>query len=536
MQSFFYKLISSKSKTFLAFCFCFILGAAVASFADFGVFFEKISICALSVLFLLICFWQHQAVRFILFSIFFVLVGMLRCLMVFPENSPDFIHYYEGKTVEFYGKVIEEPDVRIDKAYYVIEAASVKPVVRVSKKKRVKGGDVEENYDSSFTPSDSENQAVTGRVLVNHQLYPQFSYGDEVKVFCNLQKPKINDDDTFRYDKYLAKQSIWVFCSNAKISALQEGGGSWIFRMILWCKRAVARKIEQLWPEPQSGFMAGILYGSRAGLPEKIMENFSRTGVTHIIAVSGSNISIIAVNLMSICIIVGMYRRKAFWLMVGLIILFVIFTGASASVVRAGIMGIIALIAERVGRPSRMTNVLVATATGMAIFNPFILLWDAGFQLSFLATIGLVYISPLLKASAMKLRIPKWSFLQVTMENLITTLAAIIATTPLILYQFGRFSVVAPLVNILILWIIPYLMLCGFLALIAGFIYMPLGQFCAGVAQWGMDYVLWTVSSFGAQEWSAIPLRIPLWLMGLSYAAMFSTTRLIKKEGKISVK
>jgi competence protein ComEC len=169
-------------------------------------------------------------------------------------------------------------------------------------------------------------------------------------------------------------------------------------------------------------------------------------------------------------------------------------------------MGILALIAERIGRPARMTNVLVATAALMTLQNPLVLIWDAGFQLSFLATIGLVYVSPLLKHYFENIRtfvvetrliasLPGvGKIIDVTMENLMTTLSAIIATLPLILYQFGRLSTVAPLVNILILWTVPYLMLFGFLALMISFIYFPLGQLFAGIAKLGMDYILWIVN------------------------------------------
>ena len=464
---------------------------------------------------------------------------MLRSLFIIPDNASNLIHHYEGQKVEFRGIVTEEPDVRVDKVYYVVKTSSafVIPTEAAAEWRNPSNvGTVTQALRDSSTPpatvgagsarndkakNTKMEQVVTGRVLVNYQLYPQFSYGDEVKVFCKLQKPKINDDDTFRYDKYLAKQNIWVFCTNAQITRLDEGKGNIIFASILKFKNLIAHQLEKLWQEPENSFMAGILYGSKAGLPQKLMDNFSKTGVTHIIAVSGSNISIIAVNLMAVCIAIGLYRRKAFWVMVALIILFVIFTGASASVVRAGIMGIIALIAERIGRSSRMTNVLVATAAIMTLQNPYVLVWDAGFQLSFLATIGLVYISPILKKYVEKIKLPEWKIVEVTMENLVTTLSAIIATLPLILYQFGRLSTVAPLVNILILWTIPYLMLFGFLALITSFIYFPLGQLLAGVAKFGMDYILWIVNFFGSQSWSAVNVSIPLWSMVIMYIVMY---------------
>jgi competence protein ComEC len=105
-------------------------------------------------------------------------------------------------------------------------------------------------------------------------------------------------------------------------------------------------------------------------------------------------------------------------------------------------------------------------------------------------------------------------------ENFYTTIAAIIFTLPLILFQFGTLSIVAPLVNVLILWIIPWLMLGGLVALAVGIFFLPLGRFIAGGVGVGMDYVLWVVSWFGSLSWSAASLRIPVYLMALSYSLL----------------
>ena len=168
-------------------------------------------------------------------------------------------------------------------------------------------------------------------------------------------------------------------------------------KKILWLKAQVQTQLEKLWPEPESSFMAGLLYGSKSGLPKELSNNFSRTGITHIIAVSGFNITIIASVLMTLAIAAGLDRRRAFWLVVGAEIFFVVFTGLSASAVRAGVMGVLALTAQYIGRTSRIGNALAFTAAVMVLVNPYVLLYDAGFQLSFLATIGLVYVSPWLE-------------------------------------------------------------------------------------------------------------------------------------------
>src|SRR3989339_569191 len=161
-------------------------------------------------------------------------------------------------------------------------------------------------------------------------------------------------------------------------------------------KQSIQARVDSLWVEPESSLMAGLLYGARSGFSAQVNNDFSRAGITHIVAISGYNISVVSKILMSLLLLIGLNRRRAFWFAIFGIILFVIFTGASASVVRAGVMGVIVLLASQMGRLSRIGNILVFTAAVMLLFNPFVLVWDAGFQLSFLSTMGLVYLAPIL--------------------------------------------------------------------------------------------------------------------------------------------
>jgi competence protein ComEC len=483
------KIFESKSKTFLAFCFCFIFGVGISSaiFVSRDLLFP-LFISFWIILFFIVILWSKKEFRFFLFCFLFFFLGGMRYFVSIPENIPSHIRYYNGQKLTITGWVSEEPAVGQADVGYVI-------------------------YDKS--------ESVSGKVLVKLPLYPRYNYGDELSLTCNLVAPKNYADSNFNYQQYLARQGIWSVCQRPiPLSNFQlvNGKGNSVLKKILWLKSGVGNQIDRLWPEPKSSFMAGLLYGARSGLPKELTTNFSRTGITHIIAVSGFNISIIASVMMVLLIGAGLYRRQAFWLAVSGIILFVLFTGASASVVRAGIMGIIVLIAQQLGRLSRVGNVLAITAALMLLFNPYILIWDAGFQLSFLATIGLVYISPILQISKSSDR----SQLVATItsgvyETLTQTLSAIIATLPLILFQFGRLSIVAPLVNVLVLWIIPWLMLFGFLAVVISFVFFPFGQVIAWIGGIGLDYVIIIVNWFGKKSWSAMDFSLPWWGMILSY-------------------
>ena len=484
------QIINSKSKTFLAFCFCFLAGVFIASIMQLqsGLLYLYLSLfISIS---LLIYFWRNKVVVFFVICVLCFVVGLARYVFAFPTTP-----LQEGEQT-FTGIVSSEPDVRVDGV----------------------------NYRICILQSEICN-------LVKSGLYPRYNYGDELQVTCKLKKPD---------GMYYARQGTFLSCERPDINRIGSGKGNFLMAKILALKHIVAERVNRLWHEPQASFMAGLLYGYRGGLGD-LNDLFNRTGVTHIVAISGYNISIIAMVLCTICVQLYIPRKKAFWLVGTGIVLFVIFTGAGASVVRAGIMGLIVLFAKQIGRMSQAGRVLVFTAVLMCLQNPLVLVWDAGFQLSFVATLGLVYLSPIvgnwiatsasgllamtvaqksLRGARNERRGNLFRFRSAVMETFVATLSAIIATLPLILYQFGRLSIVAPIVNILILWTIPYIMLAGFLAVMASFIFYPLGKLISWLALLGLNYVIEIVKWFGSLFFAAVDLTIPAWLMFAMYVFM----------------
>jgi len=469
-------IINSKSKTFLAFCFCFISAVGIFSGLEFPKYWQyRLFILGLVVGVFLILFWQKFWWRFGLACALFFILGGLRFMLSVPENSPANIVFYNGENKIVSGEIVGEPDARLDSVRYIVR-----------------------------TPP--------GKILVKLSLYPEYKSGDTLTVQCALQASKNFPDSNFRYDNYLARLGVWSVCGSPQVITVVPVAR---INFLYAFKAKVNSQVEKLWPEPQSSLMAGLLYGARGGFTPELLNDFSRVGVTHIIAISGYNISVVAAVLLIVLIRCGLYRHQAFYVCVGGIILFVLFTGASASVVRAGIMGIVVLIAQQLGRLSRIGNVVALTAAVMLLINPYVLVWDAGFQLSFLATLGLVYLSPTIeKRLAHIVKAPT------IRAVLATTLSAIVATLPLILYQFGRLSLVAPVVNVLVLWLIPYLMLFGFMAVIMSWMVWPLGQVLAWITGLGLNYVIILTQWLGAKSWAALELSVPLMAMFLMYAGL----------------
>ena len=475
------EIIKSKSKTFMMFCSCFLAGIVFFSWQKEKIDFVWL-ITPLAVLFgFTFIFRAERIARFVFLGLIIFTLALVRFNLALPEKHENYLRFYNGDNYSFTAWVAAEPDVRIDGVRYIMASEDEK-----------------------------------GRAVVRYNLYPRLEYGDRVRLNCDLVEPEPIED--FRYDMYLAKFGVFSICYNPVINKIEGERGNGLMKAVLRVKTAFSDKVNRLWHEPYGSFMAGLLYGYRGGLGE-LQEDFNITGVSHIVAISGYNISIVAAILITFFVHLWIPRKRAFWLVSVSIILFIIFAGASASVVRAGVMGFLVLLAKQLGRVNRINNALFLVVVLMASHNPFVLVWDAGFQLSYLATLGLIYFSPALQVGVEKY-LP-WRGVAALRESFVSTLAAIIFTLPLTLYLFGRLSSVALLVNILILWLIPFLMAFGFAAVVLSFLFYPLGQGLAWLAWFGLKYITTVVEWFAGLPFAAFAFKTPLWLVILLYTGLF---------------
>lgn len=266
--------------------------------------------------------------------------------------------------------------------------------------------------------------------------------------------------------------------------------------------------LDRLLPEPQAGLLAGILFGTKAALGRHLTDVFIATGTIHIIALSGQNVSII-VTLLTTTLLGFVSRRIASLLILLVLGLFLWFVGPSASLVRAVIMGYLTLFAVISGRQSRSLLSLTLAVSTMLVLYP---LWitDPGFQLSVLATLGIILFGGTPKIDDRRPNIEKpnlpsvfhlqrpvsilhplssycWSIIK---DDLRITLAAQLFTTPLIFFHFHRVSLVAPLTNVLIGWTMPFIMGFGWAAALAGYVWLPLGIIPAWSAWVLLTYVI----------------------------------------------
>jgi competence protein ComEC len=360
------------------------------------------------------------------------------------------------------------------------------------------------------------------KILINSDIYPEYQYGDELKVSCTLQEPKNYEDSKFDYQMYLAKDGIYRICNKAQITAVAKNKGNRFYSVILAVKNKFEARLSAIFPDPEGAYLKGLLLGGSKRMTKDLSDAFQRTGTTHTVAVSGYNVTIVAAFLMEAGILIGLWRQQVFSFAVLGIILFVLMTGAPSSAVRAGVMGALVIWAMKEGRLANSQNAILLAAGVMLLVNPLLLRYDAGFQLSFLATLGIVYLSPLLENLVLKFwraprifgggRTPK-----LIQETVILTMSAMIFVLPVILNSFEKLSLVSPFANFVILPAIPYIMGMGFAAGMTGFIFVPLGTLVGFVPYILLKVELIVVQWMANLPWASVEVKNFGWKYILAY-------------------
>jgi len=451
----------------------------------------------------LLIIWRRDSLltRAHLCLLFFMLGAMRLALArpTFDENS--LVVWNDQGARAMIGDVIEPPEVRD----YTTQVRVAIARVRVG----------------------NEWRTVTGLALVNAPREGDVRYGDRIQIYGEPATPFESED--FSYKEYLARQNIHSVVrvySGAKI--LERDLGNPFFATLYKLRDHAHRAILATFPEPAASLLAGILLGVESGIPRDLRDAFSATNTAHIVAISGFNIAIIAGILTQFT--GRLTQRGAVFIVVAGLVAYTLLVGASASVVRAAVMGSLTVLARALKRPNDALNALAASAIGMTAWNPFFL-YDVGFQLSFLATLGLIlYVTPLTRTfekffarftSSERAK----QIVGGLSDSLIVTLAAQITTTPLIVFAFHRFSPIGLVANFLVLWAQPAVMIFGGIATLAAMIVQPIGQVLAWLA---LPFLEWTIRV--VQAIAALPLpvieigRMDVLALFAGYALIFGAT------------
>ncbi len=357
-------------------------------------------------------------------------------------------------------------------------------------------------------------ETTKGRILIIKRIYPQYQYGDVLKVFGKLTEPENSAD--FDFKKYLAKDLVYSEMFFPTIEKIKYTPKSGSLAFLFFLKDKFEDNLRKILPEPHSSLADGMLLGNEGVLSSDLINAFRKTGTIHMLVLSGYNITVVGVFIMAILAFFAPPFVAWSASLLG-ILAFTLMSGAAPAAVRSAIMAVIGLLAFRSGRKSVAILALLWAALIMVIYNPMLLRFDRGFQLSFLATLGLIVASPFFKKIFWFL--PNFASLR---ESAAASLAAQIFVLPLLLSWGGEISWLSPLANIIIVGVVPIIMFFSFFGALGFFLFHFLGELIATPAYFLISWQLFFVKFFADLPHTTIQFNFfPIFLLSMIYAALF---------------
>lgn len=464
----------------------FSLGVLLYSFFSFGWFGICFSVF-LGVLFLGLQYWKKNSL-YLMVSVLAVTAacGMVRVELV-PRTLPEPFLSLIDTAVTIEGIVVADPDIRETNQRLTLEVS---------------------------------REDATTKVLVVAPIFPKVRYGEKIQASGTFVTPEPFETDNgrvFRYDTFLAKDGVFALIKNAHVEVIggREGALENIRGALSDFKFTGLDALGETLPEPQASLAGGLILGGKQGLGENLLNDFIRSGLIHIVVLSGYNVMIVSQFILILFGFVSKSKRFATSAAAVTIGAFVLAAGAGAASVRAGIMAGIGLYARASGRTYDALRALLFAGVLMLLWNPLTLAFDPGFQLSFIATLGLIFGIPILEKH---LTCIGNAFLR---EITSATVAAQIAVLPLLLYQNGLFSLVALPANLLVLPLVPLAMLASALALLAGLL-VPVAAPALGLPAYVLlSYITGVVESTAHLPFAAVSIpSFPFVVVGIAYTLL----------------
>ena len=376
----------------------------------------------------------------------------------------------------------------------------------------------------------NEVKNLQGILLVYANADTDWRYGDRIIAAGAIDS--FQNDGQAYFRETLFRQGVQAVMPYAKADLVSRGQGDWWVQAAETIRRTGKQVIYRQFPQPEAALLSGILVGDDNDLPDSLQTAFKETGTAHIIAISGFNMAIMAglLTFLTGKMFPGLWR---FWVTGSGIVFYTLITGASPSVVRAAMMGMMGLMGALIGRRQMGINSLVFSAAAMTAADPF-LPWDISFQLSFAATLGLVlFVDPLEQAVYAFFarwlpedRLSQW--ISLISEVLLCTLAAQLTTLPVMVYHFHQLSMSAFIANVFVLPVQSGVMIIGGLALLFGMIFPPLGQLVAYIAWVLLAYTTQMVTLLAKIEGGILFLEeFPLWALLVVYLILLCLTPVV---------
>ena len=339
------------------------------------------------------------------------------------------------------------------------------------------------------------------RISVTAKLNPLLGYGDDLEIRGKIQY----------FEAENGKQIAFMRFPETRV--LSKGDTKTIFRL----RERIVNFFNSTLGLKESALMLGITFGIKEEMPEDFEANLQTSGLMHVIAASGMNITMLGGFLASVFVLFLRRQIALLATMLG-IVFYAALAGFEPSIIRAAVMGILVFGAQILGRQSTAFVVLFATGFGMLMINPS-LIYDIGFQLSFMATAGLVYLRPVFLINP---KLKEAISRSVLGEDLITTSTAQLATMPILLVNFGSYSPWSILVNAVLLWIVPFVMIIGGVAGVISLIFEPLARIITYLSIPFLLYFIKVTDFFGGFQGQVDVSSIPFMIISGYYLILLA--------------
>lgn len=355
-----------------------------------------------------------------------------------------------------------------------------------------------------------EGESVSGAALLWLPPYASLRFGDALRVSGDWV-PSASVEPV-GYSRYLGARGLVGIMKRPEVELLARDRGP-PFLLALHRLRARWEQVaERLFAEPEASLLNGVVLGSRGRMPPETVEHFRRSGTSHVIVVSGSNVAVVAALMLAAARPLG--RRGARLLAGGLVLGYCLLVGLEPPVVRAGLMAGLYLLAQELGRPAEAVRALLTSGLLMLVWRPGTL-WEVSFQLSFAATLGLI-----LAARPLQKRLGRWGD-NVLGETLAMTTAAQVFTAPVLLAHFHSFSLVSLPANLLIVPLQPLTLVLGAALLGLALIHEPLALAASWLLWPILHGTIEVVTRLGSLPWAAVEMT-PGLARGLSVAVLLT--------------
>ncbi|MDD5769514.1 MAG: ComEC/Rec2 family competence protein [Candidatus Gracilibacteria bacterium] len=468
----------SKNKIFINFLVGFFIGILFGNFL-FNIYLITFFYSITMIFFGLIYFKFKKYHLFLIILAFGVFIGL---------NYSAVNNYFISKNIS---KV---------KLYYDEEVNINAYVVDIYKKTS--------NYNSYILKTNFiENKNINLQFLLYVKPNLSLENNQIINIKGNLKEIK-NTSSNFNYVKFLQSKNIYFALYYPEIEFNGNKKVSYLFNKVLDFKKGIIKITKEVYPKNEADFLLGLLIGEKSDLDENISKNFNNSGLTHIISVSGFNITIIIIFLGFLFKFLPIFFRS---LLISLFILFfVLIVGDSIAVIRASIMGLVGYYILVLGRKTDNLSILLFTAFLIILYNPLSLNYDISFHLSFLAVLGLLYFQNFWNKIFRFLP----SFFAIK-DSFVLTMSALTTTLPIMIFNFGQISILSPISNLLVGGIIPFTMFFGFLSILGQFIWGKIGFLIGFINYYLLNFIIGVANFIGNLSFSVLKVDLGIYAIYL---------------------